>query len=656
MVININVGRDKLINRRLEELISINKQKLLVESKISWEDNHWLLNNKNKIKFTKLSNNARHNEIMSNDFIDFAKLYIASECVYESVSKINVCIFALRILEYTLQNLLLEGVSTIDLNVLDESIRFISNKYSKDRAYKGGREIEKIILFLVKHNLTFKNIHLWKNPLKPDMEYFLYDGRYKHSKKMPSELALNIFAEIFSQPLEHKRDILTTSVVALLMSAPSRISEILSLPFDCYITEKTKNGEIKNGLRFWAGKGYGGDIKWIVSIMSSITKKAIERILSLTERPRAFAKLMELDFIEFHKRTKFSSFSEEHLLSKDQVAELLSNKKYTRDDSDKLLRSLTLKRKDFSYTIKTLWEELQSRLPENFPWYDKSKNLKYSDLLFLFFRNTFHSSHSESLIQLYHPDYKFFYQDIHYKKSMVNIFQRHGYTNENGDNIYFTSHQIRHLLNTLAQRKGLTEEEIAKWSGRANPLQNRVYNHISDEEILEQFESLQSETENYSISNQLTISDPLTEESYLSIGHSAVHTTEFGYCVHDYTISPCEKFRDCINCSEQICIKGCFDSLDRLKTRLLDTEQLIEKVTSEADNQDQDLGKDRWLTFHLKTKERLQELIGILENKDIPDNSFIRLTNKSYSHLSRTISTINLLENKKGEADGKKNN
>ncbi|HCT4697207.1 TPA: hypothetical protein OTY53_005201, partial [Klebsiella pneumoniae] len=246
--------------------------------------------------------------------------------------------------------------------------------------------------------------------------------------------------------------------------------------------------------------------------------------------------------------------------------------------------------------------------------------------------------------------------DIHYKKSMVNIFQRHGYTNENGDNIYFTSHQIRHLLNTLAQRKGLTEEEIAKWSGRANPLQNRVYNHISDEEILEQFESLQSETENYSISNQLTISDPLTEESYLSIGHSAVHTTEFGYCVHDYTISPCEKFRDCINCSEQICIKGCFDSLDRLKTRLLDTEQLIEKVTSEADNQDQDLGKDRWLTFHLKTKERLQELIGILENKDIPDNSFIRLTNKSYSHLSRTISTINLLENKKGEADGKKNN
>lgn len=655
MIININVGRDKLINRRLEELIDINKQKLLIESAIFWEDNHWVLN-KNKIKFTKLSNNARHNELMSNDFIDFAKLYIASECISESISKINVCIFALRILECALESLLLRGISTIDFNVLDESIRVISNKYSKDRAYKGGREIEKIILFLVKHNLTFKNIHLWKNPLKPDMEYFLYDGRYKHSKKMPSELALNIFAEIFSQPLDHKRDILTTSVVALLISAPSRISEILALPANCYITEDTQHGDTKYGLRFWAGKGYGGDIKWIVSTMAPVTKKAIERILSLTVKSRDFARLMELDFTQFHKRTKFSSFSEEHLLSKEQVAELLSDKKHSRNDSDRLLRNLTLKRKDFSYSIKTLWQELQSRLPENFPWYDKSKNLKYSDLLFLFFRNTFHKRHSESLIQLYHPNYHFFSQDIYYKKTMKNIFQRHGYTNENGGNIYFTSHQIRHLLNTIAQRKGLTEEEIAKWSGRANPLQNRVYNHRSDEEILEKFESLQSETENYSINNQLTISDPLTRESYLSIGHSAVHTTEFGYCVHDYTISPCEKFRDCINCSEQICIKGCSGSLDRLRTRLLDTEQLIEKVTSEADNQDQDLGRDRWLTFHLKTKERLQELIGILENKDIPNNSFIRLTNKSHSHLSRAISTINLLGNKKGEADGEKNN
>ncbi len=38
--------------------------------------------------------------------------------------------------------------------------------------------------------------------------------------------------------------------------------------------------------------------------------------------------------------------------------------------------------------------------------------------------------------------------------------------------------------------------------------------------------------------------------------HGAVHATEFGYCVHDYMMSPCDKFRDCINCNEQVCVKG----------------------------------------------------------------------------------------------------
>lgn len=646
-VININIAKDKVIKNRLDVLVGKNKKYILNNSQIIWERNHWTLYKK-AIKFTKLSNNRFHNEVMSDEFIDFAKLYIASECLHASLSKIQLSLFILRVLEYTLLKLYSNSdISNIDWNVLDESIKVMKSKYANNRCYRGGYEIERIALFLVRNHLTYKRIHLWKNTLKYDMEYFLYDGKPEHSHKMPSEIALNAFAEIFALPLTNNRDILTTSVVALLISAPSRISEILSLPVDCEITETTKNGETKHGLRFWAGKGYGGDIKWVVSVISPVTTKAIERIRSLTIESRAFAKLMELDFTEFHKRIIFSDLPEDSLLSKEQVAEMLSNKKYLRNDSDKLLRGLRLKRKDFSYSIRTLWQELQDRLPDNYPWYDKRKNLKYSDLLFLFFRNAFHSGKSASLIELHHLEEGFFSQDVRYNKITKNIFERYNYTGENGGEIHFTSHQIRHLLNTLAQRNGLTESEIAKWSGRANPLQNRVYNHRSDEEILEQYESLQSETENYTVSEQIKISDPMSKESYLSIEHSAVHITEFGYCVHDYTISPCEKFRDCINCSEQVCIKGVADNLSRLKERLLDTEQLIEKIINEADSQNDDLGKDQWLISHLKTKERLYELIGILESSEIPDNSFVRLTNKSYSYLSRAINTIGLLEQKR---------
>lgn len=49
---------------------------------------------------------------------------------------------------------------------------------------------------------------------------------------------------------------------------------------------------------------------------------------------------------------------------------------------------------------------------------------------------------------------------------------------------------------------------------------------------------------------------PVTMQELNTLEHAAVHVTEYGYCVHDYTMSPCEKFRDCVNCTEQVCIKG----------------------------------------------------------------------------------------------------
>lgn len=47
----------------------------------------------------------------------------------------------------------------------------------------------------------------------------------------------------------------------------------------------------------------------------------------------------------------------------------------------------------------------------------------------------------------------------------------------------FSSHQPRHLLNTLAQRAMLSDIEIAFWSGRKNVEQNNVYDNRTWEEL-----------------------------------------------------------------------------------------------------------------------------------------------------------------------------
>lgn len=644
-VINIKDIQIQNVTNSMSLFISNMQDKATNDMHNSWGSDVWVIK-KQKIKFTKLSEKHFHNEKMNSDFIDFAKAYITHEYPFES-NRLGVVIATLRCVEYIL--LKTHGCANmciVNYCILEEIISFIKNRYSNNYAYVIGRELKGICSFLFKNKLTYKNIAGWKNPIRFKQDYFL-DDKEKHNKKIPNEEIIYIFADIFSQELTDKRDIFTTSVVALLMSAPSRISEVLSLSIDCVFTNTTQKGNEKWGLRFWAGKGYGGDIKWIPSVMAPVTQKAIDRVRRLTNKPRMFAKLMELNFEAFHKQTKFSRYSESELLTTVQVCEVLLNESISEKEGIKLLKRLSIKSHDNIYSLRTLWQELQSRLPEGFPWYNKKKNIKFSDLLFLFFKDSLHLNKSDNIIELYTPHTSSFYSDTYYQEKRKNIFERHEYQNGNKQSFHFHSHQIRHLLNTIAQRKGMTEYEVAKWSGRASIKQNRVYNHVSEEEIIEKFESLKRSSTNYTVSENITVRNPVSRESFLSVSHGAVHKTEFGYCIHDYAISPCEKFRDCLNCSEQICIKGSLDSLTRLKERLSETNELIETTRKYTNENDRQIDKDRWLNFHLKIKERLQELISILESKEIPEGSFVRLSNKSYSHLSRTYNAEKLLNNKK---------
>lgn len=63
------------------------------------------------------------------------------------------------------------------------------------------------------------------------------------------------------------------------------------------------------------------------------------------------------------------------------------------------------------------------------------------------------------------------------------IFDRHGFNITENQKLKANSHQFRHLLNTMAQRGGLSQSEITRCSGRADMKQNRVYEHMSEFEL-----------------------------------------------------------------------------------------------------------------------------------------------------------------------------
>lgn len=637
----------------LASLVNRMKVQLSQNTDNDWDSNFWRFQDRG-IRFTKLSseNRRKNQKILDADFLDFAKSYMTHEIMFRK-RKIIHCLLALRAIEFILiKKYSCCDISKINIPVFDESLSLLEERYSLVYCYDIAAQIANLALFISKNKLThFSNIHSWKNPLKIKHEDFICN-KAKHKGKLPDEVALNAFAEIFSQPLTNRRDIFTTSVIVLLMSAPSRISETLALPMDCLMAETTKKGEVKHGLRFWAGKGYCAEIKWIPSVMVPILEVAIERILSITKEARAFAKLLELDFKGFHHSLgRLRKLPADRMLTSEQVVEILTNQRKPRKDCTGMLKRLSLIHTDGAYCLKSLWDELRSRLPPNFPWYDKAKNIKYSNLLFLIFKDSFHPKKTDNIIQLYIPKKGFFIQDISPERENVNIFERYGYKNSDGSAIHFNTHQIRHLLNTIAQRNGLSQYEIAKWSGRVNVSQNRVYNHVEEEEILEKYESLKALAKSNGTSSK--ISNPSLENSEHKAGAAllypqTLHITEFGYCTHDFVVSQCEKFRDCVNCSDQVCIKGHTENLTRLKEKLSHVKGLIYKVAGEnSSGSHGDIDeKDQWLTFQVQTKERLTELIHILEDTDIPNGSFVRLSNKSFTHLSRLTNEENLLNHK----------
>lgn len=100
---------------------------------------------------------------------------------------------------------------------------------------------------------------------------------------------------------------------------------------------------------------------------------------------------------------------------------------------------------------------------------------------------------------------------------------------------------------------------------------------------------------------------------------------------------PCQRFRDCLNCTEQVCVKG-DRRIDRLKERLAIVEKLRDKAAQEI--KEGTTGADRWYEIHDLTENRLRELIGIMENPNIQNGAIIKLRNENeFSPLRRAIET-----------------
>ena len=621
-------------DENLSEFIRMCRNDLtLFGSDLNWESWSWP-----SVNFTKLGTQSRGctvDDALDCSFIDFSKAYFRYQQSHKPTGTKNES-KALRAIEFALlQAKGSAAISGLDIATLDEAALIGRKHYSAMAAYQCGRELQRLARFVTTKRLIDTDLGTWKHPIKKPQDVTIQTGpkaKAIHDKKMPSQEALDAMAEIFATNPKNPKDIFTSCTFALTMCAPVRISEILELPQDCEVEELDSDGNICYRWRFFSGKGYGGDMKDIPAVMAPIAKEALRRIRALTEDARKLALWIENNPELFYRHTNCPTVTENEPLSAEQAAQALGLTS---------INSTGLSAAYGANTLSSLSKYVKSRQPIGLPWLSKKKGVRYSNALFCMTRNILHDQRGVSPAILWAPDVNVFNNDLSPRESLgtdshANIFDRYGYKTIDGKPLKLTSHQARHLLNTIANRGGLSQDQIAKWSGRADQKQNRVYNNMSEFEMVAKAEELDTSLSLFGPSGEVAQNAPITTQEFNLTERGAVHITEFGACVHDYTMSPCEKFRDCLNCQEQVCVKGDCVRQDRIKARLDEVEK---DYAAAKDAIAQGFsGADRWFEHQEKTVIRLRQLVEILDNPDVPDGSQIKLRDgKDYSHLLRVI-------------------
>jgi len=267
-------------------------------------------------------------------------------------------------------------------------------------------------------------------------------------------------------------------------------------------------------------------------------------------------------------------------------------------------------------------------LPPNFPLLERESEMKYSEALCIIPRNLFHQNKATYAcmlepIVIQHVNDGLGARSEH---GVQSIFDALGFTDDEGNPIGITTHQFRHYLNTLAQAGGLSQLDIAKWSGRKDIRQNVAYDHVTADELIEKFRAVIGD-ENQMVGPLATIPKNILipRDEFARLKIPTAHTTDLGFCVHDYTMAPCQLHLDCILCEEQVCVKGDEVKQAKLRTQLAEARKLLADA-KEAVKKGY-VGGDRWMEHHLATTERLSQLCEIMDNPDVPVGSIIQLSN-----------------------------
>lgn len=573
--------------------------------------------------------------MMDDSFRPFAKAYMRYMHGMRPTKSVGSRLAALRVLESSLaENGEMPDVVRTDAHILNRAAQIAEGYFSAAVAFRVGGQLEMIANFVTENRLSTVPVR-WKNFIRrpSDAQKIGKEFDEHRQKKMPSRIVLEAIPQAFRLAVE-PGDVIVTSVVAILLSAPDRINEVLTLPTDCEVNLKHGGRADAYGLRWWPAKGAEPMIKIIVSTMADVVRDALARIRRCTDEARVVAawyekhpnKIYLPENLEYLRDREFLSMRELGTILWTNAAENITSPNQWCDGNSVKTIKKDNNRKRFA-RFADVERVVLEMLPPGFPFLNKEIGLKYSDALFVTRRNELHATRGtyrcaiEGMTTSKCND-RLGSGSKHGKKS---VFERLGLVQGDGRPFEVTTHQFRHYLNTIAQAGGLSEIDIAKWSGRKDINQNAAYDHTTPAQRVAQLrEALGDASRVVGPLAEIPKYIPIKRDEFARLVIPTAHTTDFGICIHDYAMTPCQLHLDCINCQEQVCVKGDTVKMENARMRLAEGKILLAKAEEAKKNGY--FGADPWLEHHRTTVERLSQLCQLYDDPGIVDGAFIQLS------------------------------
>lgn len=627
---------------------------------------HYLDNGRSQaMEFTGLAPTGKKTgKPMESPYIDFAKAYVRDNQTWKATNPNNMMMVLKACHDSLLHVYSKADILLFDGLVIRRMTDLIFERSSESSRYRYGQMIEQFIYDLRKFKINLK-ITSWKNPWKRPgnrAQGTSAKDREWQSERLLTTHEIAALADTFSLAKTNYQKFYSAQAV-LLMCAPNRGGELSFLTTDCLLETKhikeVKNeetGEFENQeiiihyIRWKAEKGGGLISKPIHPLILPTVREAINRLIEIgtparkaakwaTDNPDIFyrhvgcitskvhAEDAPLTVAEFAAAMGFrdpsrslseSNFTKgsaiKRLFSQKWVAELVGDKDYV--------------------TYRDLAKHQVKVFTSAFPtWPNIAEvNKPIYEMLCLVREHEFHETFSQKNYSFTSPNLNLLNDAlgaIHQRiPDSHSLFSELGIKAEDGGDIVISSHQIRVWLSTMAERGEMDSMDLAMFAGRSRVEDNLAYDLRPMSELKEESKKLLNlglaSLDGTTALEAVKFNVPVTFEM---LGHSGrigtVQVSGYGYCEHDWTMTPCTKAGECISCKEHACVKGLPKNIERLKQ----LEEVVQNELNRATTATQDgfYGANAWLVYHGKKLAIIKTLLKYLEDDQFPDGLILRI-------------------------------